>query len=157
MVRNAQKIMFWTNIWCKGTPLTEQYLVLFNLAAEQRAVIAHICDDSYGRTSWNLNFIRGFTYRELVELEDLLERMNGLVTSWMTRNRYKISCRLNKNESFSVKLWVDGLKKKNERAVSIRSFFGKDIYLRGLASMCGRLAWRVMTMDNLKKRCTICK
>ena len=56
----GSKISFWTDVWCTGTALSQNFPHLFAMASHRNATVEEMCDQNFGQGGWNLRFLRDF-------------------------------------------------------------------------------------------------
>ena len=71
------KIRLWTNVWCTGTALSQNFPHLFAMAVHRNATVEEMWDQNFGQGGWNLRFLRDFNDWELDMVGDLLHVLRG--------------------------------------------------------------------------------
>ena len=77
IARKGTKIRFWTDVWCTGTTLSQNFPHLFALASHRNATVEKMWDQNFGQRGWNLRFLRDFNDWELDMVGDLLYVLRG--------------------------------------------------------------------------------
>ena len=62
---NGSKINFWTDVWCNGTRLSQNFPYLFAMASHRNATVEEMWDQNFGQGGWNLRFLRDFNDWEM--------------------------------------------------------------------------------------------
>ena len=61
----GSKISFWTDVWCIGTALSQNFPHLFAMASHRNATVEEMWDQNFSQGGWNLRFLRDFNDWEL--------------------------------------------------------------------------------------------
>ncbi|RVW23874.1 hypothetical protein CK203_094655 [Vitis vinifera] len=78
IVGKGSKINFWTDVWCNGTRLSQNFPHLFAMASHRNATVEELWDQNFGQRGWNLRFLRDFNDWEMDMIGDLLHALEGL-------------------------------------------------------------------------------
>ena len=72
IVGKGSKINFWTDVWCNGTRLSQNFPHLFAMASHRNATVEEMWDQNFGQGGWNLRFLRDFNDWEMDMIGNLL-------------------------------------------------------------------------------------
>ncbi|RVW20240.1 putative ribonuclease H protein [Vitis vinifera] len=72
IVWKGSKINFWTDAWCKGTRLSQNFPHLYAMALHRNATVEEMWNQNFGQGGWNLRFLRDFNDWELDMIGNLL-------------------------------------------------------------------------------------
>ncbi|KAL6340700.1 hypothetical protein AAG906_014390 [Vitis piasezkii] len=72
IVGKGSKINFWTDVWCKGTRLSQNFPHLYAMASHRNATVEEMWDQNFGQGGWNLRFLRDFNDWEMDMIGNLL-------------------------------------------------------------------------------------
>ena len=73
----GSKISFWTDVWCTGTTLSQNFPHLFAMASHRNATVEEMWDQNFSQGGWNLRFLRDFNDWELDMIGELLYALRG--------------------------------------------------------------------------------
>ena len=73
----GSKISFWTDVWCTGIALSQNFPRLFAMASHRNATVEEMWDQNFGQRGFNLRFLRDFNDWELDMIRNLLNVLRG--------------------------------------------------------------------------------
>ncbi|RVX19454.1 LINE-1 reverse transcriptase-like [Vitis vinifera] len=128
IVGKGSKINFWTDVWCKGTRLSQIFPHLFAMAAHRNATVEEMWDQNFGNL---LHVLRD--YKPSME-EDSVCWKGGRNGKFRVKEAYRLVARPNDIVFPSRCIWVDSVPTK-------------------VAFYAWESTWgRVLTLDRLQKR-----
>ena len=145
----GSKINFWTDVWCNGTRLSQNFPHLFAMASHRNATVEEMWDQNFGQGGWNLRFLRDFNDWELDIIGDLLHALRGYKPSM---EEDLVCWKGGKNGKFRVKEAYRLVARSNDIV-----FLSRCIWVYSVPTKVAFYAWkatwgRVLTLDRLQKR-----
>ena len=144
----GSKINFWTDVWCNGTRLSQNFPHLFAMASHRNATV-EMWDQNFGQGGWNLRFLRNFNDWELDMIGDLLHALRGYKPSM---EEDSVCWKGGKNGKFRFKEAYRLVARTNDIVFPSRCIW-VDLVPTKVAFYAWEATWgRVLTLDRLQKR-----
>ncbi|RVW38340.1 putative ribonuclease H protein [Vitis vinifera] len=149
IVGKGSKINFWTDVWCKGTRLSQNFLHLYAMASHRNATVEEMWDQNFGQGGWNLRFLRDFNDWEMDMIGNLLHVLRDY-KPFMEED--SVCWKGGRNGKFRVKEAYRLVARPNDIG-----FPSRCIWVDSLPTKVAFYAWeatwgRVLTLDRLQKR-----
>ncbi|RVW15156.1 putative ribonuclease H protein [Vitis vinifera] len=149
IVGKGSKINFWTDVWCKGTRLSQNFPYLYAMASHRNATVEEMWDQNFGEGGWNLRFLRDFNDWELDMIGNLLHVLRDYKPSM---EEDSVCWKGGRNGKFRVKEAYRLVTRPNDIV-----FPSRCIWVDSVPTKVAFYAWdatwgRVLTLDRLQKR-----
>ena len=143
------KINFWTDVWCNGTRLSQNFPHLFAMASHRNATVEEMWDQNFGQGGWNLRFFRDFNDWELEMIGNLLHVLRSYKPSM---EEDSVCWKGGRNGKFRVKEAYRLMTRPNDIVFPSRCIWVDSVPTK-VAFYAWEATWgRVLTLDRLQKR-----
>ena len=149
IVWKGSKINFWTDAWCKGTRLSQNFPHLYAMALHRNATVEEMWNQNFGQGGWNLRFLRDFNDWELDMIGNLLHVLRDYKPSM---EEDSVCWKGGRNGKFRVKEAYRLVTRPNDIVFPSRCTWVDSVPTK-VAFYAWEATWgRVLTLDRLQKR-----
>ncbi|RVW69349.1 DNA-directed RNA polymerase V subunit 1 [Vitis vinifera] len=149
IVGKGSKINFWTDVWCNGTRLSQNFPHLFAMASHRNATVEEMWDQNFGQGGCNIRFLRDFNDWEMDMIGNLLHVLRDYKPSM---EEDSVCWKGGRNGKFRVKEAYRLVARPNDIVFPSRCIWVNSVPTK-VAFYAWEVTWgRVLTLDRLQKR-----